>query len=47
LGYTRYAKLAEPWTATPNIDVDEADHAAFDLLPGALQGRTDVLGLFD
>src|SRR5215470_17230948 len=29
------------------LDVDKADHALLDLLPGALQGRAAVLGFFD
>jgi hypothetical protein len=33
--------------AVVGLDVDEADHAFLDLAPGALQGRADVLGLFD
>src|SRR5215469_8380689 len=33
--------------AVVGLDVDKADHALLDLLPGALQGRADGLGLFD
>src|SRR5438105_4889083 len=33
--------------AVIGLDVDKADHALFDLLPGAQQGQADVLGLFD
>src|SRR6516225_8869934 len=33
--------------AVVGLDIDEADHALLDLLPGTLQGRADVLGLFD
>src|SRR5690349_18415009 len=33
--------------AVVGLDADEADHALLDLAPGALQGRADVLGLFD
>jgi hypothetical protein len=29
------------------LEVDKADQALFDLAPSALQGRADVLGLFD
>jgi hypothetical protein len=29
------------------LDVEKSDHALLDLLPGALQGRADVLGFFD
>jgi hypothetical protein len=29
------------------LDVDKAGHALLELLPGALQGRADALGLFD
>src|SRR6266404_3541629 len=33
--------------AVVGLDVDKADHALLDLLPGAQQGRADLLGLFD
>src|SRR6516225_4966542 len=33
--------------AVVGLDVDKADHALLDLLPGALQGRADALRLFD
>jgi hypothetical protein len=33
--------------AVVGLGVNEADHAFLDLAPGALQGRADVLGLFD
>jgi hypothetical protein len=33
--------------AVIGLDVDEADHAFLDLLPGTLQSRADVLELFD
>ena len=33
--------------AVVGLDVDETDHALLDLLPRALQGRADALGLFD
>src|ERR1700757_1460765 len=33
--------------AVVGLDVDEADHALLDLLPGTLQRRADGLGLLD
>src|SRR5208282_6246846 len=34
-------------SAVVGLDVDKADHALLDLLPGAQQRRADALGLFD
>src|SRR5262252_2273449 len=33
-------------SAVVGLDVDKADHALLDLVPSALQGRADALGLF-
>src|SRR5271165_2995436 len=33
--------------AVVGLDVDETDHSLLDLTPGSLQGRANVLGLFD